>query len=376
MLATKKFSKYALVFGSFGGNNFGDVAILKALCNVCAIRGYRVRACSFNPVKLRIKMGECPTNLDIINIFNLLRVFQSLWSCSEVIVGGGGLFFDKGIFDILTPFRGSQIIVWCLVSLLARILGKKVNWLGVGFGPLSGTGKLLVKVFGKLSEKITVRDSASYKLLSDELNFKNVLLSADLVFLEQEGGEILKLFESRYASPRNRKLLLILKGARKLEEYYAVLILAMRAKHPGWKISLAGTNPKMDGQILKRLATKTSVKFIDTGEYDLDGFKRLLQQFDFVITNRVHALLLAFQQGVLGVGFASEESSTKAVLNNKVVNLHNELYSKTLWVDGSSIEDLLSLVEAMMKFSMQKDFFAITENYQRLRERAKINFSE
>ncbi len=144
-----------LLSGWYGGGNVGDEAVLAALVQMLRERNpdLPIAALSVNPKQTARLHG--------IKAFKRspLQVRAALTACDTFALGGGGTVQDVTSVWNLPSFL--------LYPLLARRLGKRVVWCGVGVGPL-GTrlGRWLTARAAWAAQRITVRDEASAELLA------------------------------------------------------------------------------------------------------------------------------------------------------------------------------------------------------------------
>lgn len=170
-----------LIIGHYGGKNTGDEAMLKGLL----LGGKHV----LNKIILVTKDGYVPVKpplgVKVCAIRPAIRpLLNNLYQARGVIVGGGTHFHDD--YKGLRYVRHLRYMLRFVgVSFVAKLMRKKVYWLGMGFGPFH---RRLTRWVTKLGtwccDGITVRDQASeQELLSTIRRRKNHLLAFDLAAL-------------------------------------------------------------------------------------------------------------------------------------------------------------------------------------------------
>lgn len=170
-----------LIIGHYGGKNTGDEAMLKGLLYEAKhILGKVVIVTKDASVPV-----EPPPGVEVYAVRPTIRlILSNLRRAHAVILGGGTHFQDdyKGL-RYLRHLRYMFRIIG--VSFVAKLIGKKVYWLGMGFGPFY---RRLTRWVTKLGvwccDGITVRDKASEKeLLAIVGRHRNYLLTFDLAAL-------------------------------------------------------------------------------------------------------------------------------------------------------------------------------------------------
>lgn len=157
-----------LFIGNYGNRNVGDNAILGEL-----IKKYKKE---FPKSKIYI---VCRENIREVN--NLPHVtpvkmvlgemLPAFIDSNMIVVGGGGIFSE---------YVGQKAKFIPLVTIVAKIFGKKVKYDSLGFYP--STSKILsmiVRLAFIFSDYISVRDQISMEMCGWVRNFKNILLVDD-----------------------------------------------------------------------------------------------------------------------------------------------------------------------------------------------------
>lgn len=226
--------KQIFIFGYYGWGNTGDDAMLYALLQELskffvkdkfAILS-RIPVVIPDFVKDRVRFVK-PT---------AISVFLEIVKSHIFVIGGGTHIHDYGRY---TKAIKRLLILFVLIT-FAKINGNKIYLIGNGIGPISTKlGKVLTKFICHLSDKITVRDRASYQLLErlGLTNTNKVSLSFDpavILELPQEirteesfnkkilGICITSVFEQYYGD-REKDLLIVDEIARTLNKFLAVM---------------------------------------------------------------------------------------------------------------------------------------------------------
>ncbi|MDI6881782.1 MAG: polysaccharide pyruvyl transferase family protein [Methanothermobacter sp.] len=169
------------VLGYYGWKNTGDDAMLYSL-----LEGLKE---VFPDSRFNITAASWPSTPEDVNI-NLIpprvnpNFIKAFLRSSIFILGGGTHFFDYGN-TFKRIIRLTQIL---LLTLISKITGKDIYFMGVGVEPPSHVwSKFIIKNTCAMATKIFVRDSISMKVLGKMGIEENVELSQDLAFfLEYE----------------------------------------------------------------------------------------------------------------------------------------------------------------------------------------------
>lgn len=174
-----------LLSGWYGGGNVGDEAILAALLQM--VRDERpdlaVAALSVDPGYTAAAHGlrAIPRQP--------LAALLAIRRCTGFALGGGGT-----VQDVTSVYNLPSFLIY---PLLAKRLGKRVVWSGVGVGPLrTRLGRRLAWLAGQQADAISVRDEASATLLRGiGVAAAKVRVTADpaLHLRPQTGPGVLKL---------------------------------------------------------------------------------------------------------------------------------------------------------------------------------------
>ncbi len=148
-------SNGVLLSGWYGGGNVGDEAVLAALVQMLRERNpdLPITALSVNPEQTARLHGIRAVKR------SPLHLRAALMGSDTFVLGGGGT-----VQDVTSAWNLPSFLLY---PLLARRLGKRVVWSGVGVGPL-GTklGRWLTARAARAAHGITVRDQASADLLA------------------------------------------------------------------------------------------------------------------------------------------------------------------------------------------------------------------
>lgn len=177
MTRAKGRTHHSLIIGHYGGCNTGDEAMLSGLL-VALDSNLRQRAA--------VVVKDKPAPMQYLNSdVTLLRasiasVIRGLLKSDNLILGGGTHFHDDYItIRYLRHFR--YMLRLASLSKLAKLLGRKVIWLGMGFGPFYRSPTRWVTRLGLRScDFVTVRDSASLREIEGWISPERVGVTFDL----------------------------------------------------------------------------------------------------------------------------------------------------------------------------------------------------
>jgi polysaccharide pyruvyl transferase WcaK-like protein len=173
-------SEHWLVFGHYGGHNTGDDAMLAGLV-LGASPALRRR------LLIASKAGSLPTCLNNTGVktipASLLSVVWALWHSQGIVLGGGSHFQDDYAgLRYVRHFRYMARFV--VLSLLARMLGKRVLWLSMGFGPLfRAPTRWLTRLGLHACHYVTVREQTSARTIQPWISTERTALAFDLAAL-------------------------------------------------------------------------------------------------------------------------------------------------------------------------------------------------
>jgi polysaccharide pyruvyl transferase WcaK-like protein len=172
-----------LLVGHFGGHNTGDDAMLSGLVQGCS-PALRRRLLVVS------KGGALPPPVALAGVTAISPqtrpVLRALWNSHGLALGGGSHFHDDyAPARLLRHVRYMARFV--VLTLLARLLGKRVVWLGQGIGPLDyPPTRLLTAVGARLCRHISVRERASYQELTQWVPTARLTHAFDLAALLAE----------------------------------------------------------------------------------------------------------------------------------------------------------------------------------------------
>lgn len=146
-----------LLLGYQGFGNLGDEAILTGIEALLAGRSVQIEGIVCGPRVGSIAAFAEARRLPTARLLPGPSALRALWRSDALILTGGGLIHDHWA-TIIPRYLG-----WIV---LARALGKRVIWLGVGVGPIRRRSqRLLARVARSLTILALVRDRASAALL-------------------------------------------------------------------------------------------------------------------------------------------------------------------------------------------------------------------
>jgi len=168
--------------GYYGFGNAGDELILKYLSEFFKKKYGAVLFALSHDTDYSHKLIE---TVEFIERNDFKKITEILSISDLTVLGGGGLFQDYDTLEPAALFAHPEYGVQSYANLpiLSKIYKKPIAYLFQGVGPFfSVNAKRFARYAFSLADYISVRDEASYKLLSD-MGYKDVVLSADPVFL-------------------------------------------------------------------------------------------------------------------------------------------------------------------------------------------------
>ncbi len=345
-----------LIINQGGGlGNFGDDAILKGMCQYLLDQGHQCRHATFSQLSARtggsIKLKK---NKPVYLVSSLKRagmffikpfkriLLQLLWINQNInrirqecingvpdiaLIGGGELIQSNGIFPMAlwmwTYFLKQRAKTPCF--LFAVGVSENISWFG----------KLLVWHASQRVKGVYVRDEMSLRRWNSMTANAKADIAYDPAFLlpqkmKEHSRELcLVLF-----SPTSYKFYSTkcFEGEKMSENRYTNYWLNLLHKYvrKGSKVALISTNCSQDPPFHNNLARSYLKQYgadIQCLQAEnLEEFRRYLAKSDSIISGRLHALILAYIQGVKVIPFFTSSK----------MKYHYESIFKT----NKSIEDL------------------------------------
>ncbi|MBC8365862.1 polysaccharide pyruvyl transferase family protein, partial [bacterium] len=272
-----------LYLGSYGTGNHGDEALLASARRILG---------SFRPDASKKVLSRQP-GLESLQGFpviyygkksplkTLVQLIREIRKSEVLVLGGGGLFNDH---------FPANLFYYGLPVLLARILGCKVLFLGLGFGPFrSALRRRIASDILAMGNGVSLRDEASLRELRGRAS-KKARLGTDLAW-----G--LEFVEGQEPSPG---ILLSLRPWKlwpreELLEHVFNLIDGLPSEFP---LRLIAMDENMDRAILREVevayASRRQVEWIGT---DQESIQKAFGTSQWVIAMRYHAALFAARSG-------------------------------------------------------------------------------
>jgi polysaccharide pyruvyl transferase WcaK-like protein len=143
-----------LLFGFYGGGNYGDELLMEVLAGLLKNRGTKNVSIAY----------QHPENYDtfhhdfeypLVNMHSKPALLKAMFGKKHVVVGGGGLWGMDANLNVL--------LMSILLFLSRRVFGKKVYLLAIGYYNSSTTiGRLGAWFAGKAANAIIARDDETY----------------------------------------------------------------------------------------------------------------------------------------------------------------------------------------------------------------------
>jgi len=155
--------KNVFIIGHYGGDNFGDEAMLAAL--VYRLNEEKV----FDTIKI-VSKSKKPLVFKQPNVVwvpnKISEILKAILSTHALILGGGTHFHDD-YTDTRYKAHKKYLLRIVVISLIYRLLNRKVLYMGVGYGPFyRKSAKRLTHLSYRLAHQIRVRDDLSLERLS------------------------------------------------------------------------------------------------------------------------------------------------------------------------------------------------------------------
>lgn len=154
--------KHVFIIGHYGGDNFGDEAMLDALVY------HLIKEKKFETIKI-VSKSDKPSVFKHPNVIwipnKVSQIAKSVLNTQYLILGGGTHFHDD-YNDARYKNHKWYLLRIIIVSSIYRLLNRKVLYLGVGYGPFfRKSAKVLTRISCQLANHIRVRDNLSMERL-------------------------------------------------------------------------------------------------------------------------------------------------------------------------------------------------------------------
>lgn len=277
----------AVICGYYGYGNYGDEMIAKTIVRSLRERDEAVR------LGVMTARGTAPDGTVGICRYRPDEVTRALRESGALILGGGSLLQDA-------TSRRSLLYYLSLIRTAHR-MGLPVMLYANGIGPLSPYGERLCRAVLRDVDVISLRDRDSLVLVEKmALPHTRVCLGADPVLLDEGRGTIpTRLPRVAFFPKGGRKQ----KDADKLCENIAYI-----AKTMEYNVAICAMNPSEDSTAARRAVTVLRSLLAGSGlsatetSSDPEAILRLIRRSSLVVGERLHALILAFREGVPAVG--------------------------------------------------------------------------
>lgn len=289
-----KNNKRILLCGYYGYDNAGD----DALASVCIGQIWKL----FGPSSLFV-MSRAPVYFDEgvkVSYPDLSVRFgrmRAILSSDVIVYGGGGVFQDhRGLSDLREKLRHIT---------MAKVLGKKVFFLGISVGPLMSEDgrRLAAKVLNK-ADYISVRDDISYRLITQKLNVTApvdnlfdlaVLLDKASVKVDRKGKKVLGV------SLLPAKDAFELKGEKSYLDNLASVLMRVINEH-GFEVRFFVFNRNAgDKELAERMCTMLGFSdFVKVVPYDRNPVHVLkeVKACSHFLGMRLHSAIFAFMASI------------------------------------------------------------------------------
>ena len=281
-----------LLSGYYGFDNFGDEAILQVITSEWRRRRPQDTLCvlSAKPPETASAYG-----VEAISRTSLPAVRNEIRRCSVFVSGGGGLLQSSTSLRSLFYYAG-------LIN-EAKRQGRPAAIFAQGIGPLSFTGKQIVRRSCAEVDLAIVRDAESATLLKGILPKLEVLVGADPVFLAPTA----EAPESEYelldqGIPRDAALVaVVVRPSRALDRMAGEIALALDtlAERHAAAVVLVPFQRPMDVEAAVSIIRRCkSAPVLLNANTTLAAMAALFRRCSVVVAMRLHAIILAAKLNV------------------------------------------------------------------------------
>jgi len=284
-----------IIFGSYSGNNKGDLAILTAILNKLVGNSdvRKIYIPSKNP-SLLTKFLFNPKLLFFKSLTSYwgFKTISYIRKSDIIIVGGGGIFFSNKIFN---PFFNHLINIF-FISLINNIFFKKpVYIMTIGMTHLeTRVSKLLAKYILQTATIITVRDHLSLNI-AKQICSKSIKMFADPAFtLSKPFFKLNKTSnEFKYTNSNLTKIIICINATLLEKKFNQIVSLINQLTKTSFVLLFENS---YNLQNLHRLAKVLNVKnlcILRENKLSPVEIIQLISKFDIVISAPMHFSIFA-----------------------------------------------------------------------------------
>lgn len=261
-----------LFFGYLNFNNFGD----ELLYDIAQDRLAR------NKESASLSKGN-----------SIKEHFELILKANDIVCLGG-LWQDQT--SLLSIFY------YCFWLIFAKLSGKKVHLLANSIGPLNNfLAKLMSVIVFKLASSISVRDKASSELLED-FAIKHIY-STDLAWLVNtnvNSESYKKKIDDSFFEDESKALIISLKNPGDISDIAAYLEVEMDAsQNKIIFLSMQEDDETFLEAIAQTYFPQRKNYFLNANDFSSSEILKIFSEESYaIISNRFHALLLAFRAGI------------------------------------------------------------------------------
>ncbi|MFP8640610.1 polysaccharide pyruvyl transferase family protein [Priestia aryabhattai] len=282
--------------GYYGMDNFGDDLMLKSLLDEFEKHDLKVNILAYREVSWlsteaypNVKVWIWPDSK-----LGKFQLFKKASQNSKAVFWGGGTCFTDEDGDGYFKYM-----------LYAKLLGKKVGYLGVGIGNLSKTSRLFkTKKLINISSILTFRDKTSLKKAS---NWKKKSSKASIELVEDPANQTLEVLASSLPVKTNNNSLVL--AWRDLSDYSNTTIgaellpvsemaIKLCEDHEMNRIVIMDTDSVRDKELsislkesIEKLNSNISVEYNDCTNYEEK--LAVINESKVVFTSRLHVAVAA-----------------------------------------------------------------------------------
>lgn len=288
-----------LMTGYYGKGNLGDEAILESslkLLEKCGVSRDSVTVASHKPSETSVIHG-----VRSIPIRSPLLVIAEICRSTHLFHCGGGY-----------RLSGLPLSYLAIRVILARLLRKKVCFVGIGVEPVKGYfNAVQSKIVFRLADYVSVRDDFSALELFRVSGRSNIFVSADLVM---SNTVECSLIERNLGRPVVVVSLLTARNAAKYERirrFYPAIVNFLIERLGAHVVLVATSSGEGDLDVVREVIEHCGHRtWLEAHPWTstLFGLASLVGGADFLVGMRLHSLILA---SLVGTPFAAISRSPK-----------------------------------------------------------------
>lgn len=357
-----------VIFGAHSGYNKGDLGILISLVDNLSVyfkdSNFFIGSKNPSEIKRFIDKENVFISKDYFSYFGQ-KTFENLKKADLIIIGGGGLFFSRKIFNL----GYNHILNLYLVTLFNKLFFKKpIYIIGVGSSHLDSLiAKSMTRFILKNSDFICVRDNNTKKEFTF-LTDKKINLFYDLAFLlKPKTNRALKDFFRKNFTTESKKIIFCINdaifsnGERSRHNLISLKKLLINLSQK-YQVYLFQNDNKYN--ILYKLKSQ-KINIIPFNNLSPQEIIYLISFFDYSISSPMHFSIFSYLAKVetILVRYDDKVAEFAKITNNNFLVDVNNLQDIENVLEGFKQTKNNTKIDSRILVSARENFIRLVEKY-------------